>query len=118
MRVPAAALGAVVLLVACQPGQQPQMTYPETIHGDVVDDYFGTRIADPYRWMEDLDSPEVARWVAAQNKITFEYLERLPARARFKQRITELWDYPKVSVPVREGGRYFYTRNSGLQRQA
>ena len=94
------------------------MTYPETIKGEVVDDYFGTRIADPYRWMEELDSPDVATWVAAQNKVTFEYLQGLPARAWLKQRITELWDYPKVGVPVREGGRYFYTRNSGLQRQA
>jgi prolyl oligopeptidase len=94
------------------------MSYPETVKGEVVDDYFGTKVADPYRWMEDLDSPDVAKWVGAQNTVTFEYLERLPTRARFKQRITELWDYPKVSVPVGEGGRYFYTRNSGLQRQA
>jgi prolyl oligopeptidase len=118
MRVPAAALGVAFLLAACQTSQQPHMTYPETIKGEVVDDYFGARIADPYRWMEDLDAPEVAKWVAAQNKVTFAYLEGLPTRAGFKQRITELWNYGKVSVPVREGGHYFYTRNSGLQRQA
>ncbi len=78
----------------------------------------GRRSPDPYRWLEDLDSPAVADWVAAQNRVTFAYLEKLPLRDRFKQRITQLWDYPKVSVPVREGGRYFYTKNSGLQRQA
>ena len=119
MRVPAAAVAVVFLFaVACQTRQQPHMIYPETVKGEVVDDYFGTRVADPYRWMEGLDAPEVAKWVAAQNQLTFDYLQKLPTRARFKQRITELWDYPRVSVPVREGGRYFYTRNSGLQRQA
>jgi prolyl oligopeptidase len=116
----ASAAGAALLLAAaaCQAPPEPTMTYPATARGDVVDDYFGTRVPDPFRWMEDLDSPAVAEWVAAQNRATAGYLETLPLRARFKQRITELWDYPKVTVPVREGGRYFYTRNSGLQRQA
>ena len=111
---------AVLLLAAaaCQTRPEPTMTYPATARGDVVDDYFGTKVPDPYRWMEDLDSPAVADWVAAQNRVTFAYLETLPLRDRFKQRITQLWDYPKVGVPVREGGRYFYTKNSGLQRQA
>ncbi len=113
------AIAALILAaVACRERPQPNMTYPATAKGDVVDDYFGTKVPDPYRWMEDLDSPAVADWVAAQNRVTVDYLEKLPMRARFKQRITELWDYPKVGVPVREGGRYFYTRNSGLQRQA
>ena len=94
------------------------MTYPATTKGDVVDDYFGTKVPDPYRWMEDLDSQGVADWVAAQNRVTFDYLDKLPMRERFKQRITELWDYPKVGLPVREGGRYFYQKNSGLQRQS
>ena len=121
MRSTASALGAALLVAAaaaCQPTPQPTMTYPTTSQRDVVDDYFGTKVPDPYRWMEDLDAPEVADWVAAQNRVTFDYLDTLPMRARFKQRITELWDYPKVSVPVREGGRHFYTKNSGLQRQA
>ena len=68
--------------------------------------------------MEDLDSNQVADWVAAQNKVTFDYLAKLPLREHFGKRITELWDYPKVSIPVREGGRYFYSKNSGLQRQS
>jgi prolyl oligopeptidase len=94
------------------------LTYPPTQKGDVTDDYFGTRVADPYRWMEDLESPAVAAWVAAQNRVTFEYLETLPMRETFRRRITELWDYPRVSIPVREGGRYFYQKNSGLERQS
>ena len=68
--------------------------------------------------MEDLDSKQVADWVAAENSVTFSYLAKLPMREPFRKRITTLWDYPKVSIPVREGGRYFYAKNSGLQRQA
>ena len=98
--------------------QSAQLTYPPTTKGAVADDYHGTRVGDPYRWMEDLEAPEVARWIKAQNDLTFGYLERLPMREHFKRRITELWNYPKTGVPVREGGRLFYTRNSGLQKQA
>lgn len=118
MRLTAWASAFLLAAGACQTRSEPTMTYPATAMGDVVDDYFGTKVPDPYRWLEDLDSPAVAEWVAAQNRLTFGYLETLPMRARFTQRITELWDYPKVTVPVREGGRYFYTKNSGLQRQA
>jgi len=108
----------LLALAACRQDTPPKVSYPETKKGDVVDDYFGTKIADPYRWMESLDSAEVAQWVAAQNKVTFEYLDNLPLREHLKQRITELWNYPKVSVPVREGARYFYLKNSGLERQS
>jgi prolyl oligopeptidase len=94
------------------------LTYPVTRKADVVDDYFGRTVADPYRWMEDLDSPEVVTWREAQNALTFSYLGRLPLRDRLRERITALWDYPKTGIPVREGGRYFYAKNSGLQRQA
>jgi prolyl oligopeptidase len=104
-----------VALLATQPAR---LTYPPTTKGDVADDYHGTRVADPYRWMEDLESPDVARWIKAQNDVTFGYLEGLPMREHFKRRITELWNYPKTGVPVREGGRLFYTRNTGLQKQA
>jgi prolyl oligopeptidase len=108
----------VAAIAGCQQASSPRLTYPVAKKGDVVDDYFGTKVADPYRWMEDLDSKDVADWVAAENRVTFDYLGTLPMRERFKQRITELWDYPKVTLPVREGGRYFYQKNSGLQRQA
>jgi prolyl oligopeptidase len=108
----------VVAVAACQQAPEPTMTYPMTIKGNVADDYHGTKIPDPYRWMEDLDSKETADWVAAQNKVTFDYLDKLPMRERLRQRLTELWDYPRVGLPVREGGRYFYSKNTGLQRQS
>ena len=94
------------------------MVYPDTRRGDVVDQYGASRIADPYRWLEDLDSPEVAAWVAAQNAVTAAHLHTLPLRDRLKQRLTELWDYPRTGLPVVESGRLFYSKNSGLQRQA
>ena len=120
LRLSALAFGASVLLTAaaCQPAPQPTMTYPATSKGDVVDDYFGTKV--PTRiggWRISIRS-EVADWVAAQNRVTFDYLDSCRCAIVFKQRITELWDYPKVGVPVREGGRYFYQKNSGLQRQS
>ncbi len=93
-------------------------TYPVARKDDVVDDYHGTKVADPYRWLEDPDSPETRQWVEAQNKLTFGYLEKIPARAQIKQRLTELWDYEKYGVPWREGGRYFFSRNDGLQNQS
>ena len=108
---------SLMVASACRQASLPKVSYPETQKGDVVEDYFGTKVPDPYRWMEDLDSKPVADWIAAENKVTFDYLAKLPMREHFKQRITELWDYPKVSIPVREGGRYFYSKNSGLQRQ-
>ena len=107
---------ALAPVVVCAQGQKP--SYPMPRKGTVVENYFGTQVADPYRWMEDLDSREVADWVAAENKVTFDYLERLPIRERLRQRITELWNYPRTSLPLHEGGRLFYRRNSGLQRQA
>jgi prolyl oligopeptidase len=84
----------------------------------VVDDYAGTKVPDPYRWMEALDSKEVADWVAASNAVTDPYLAKLPLREHFNSRLTELWNYPRVSVPVIEGGKLFYAKNTGLQRQA
>jgi prolyl oligopeptidase len=102
--------------VAVTLAQRP--AYPPTARGDVSDDYFGTKVADPYRWMEDLDSKAVAEWIAAQNAVTFRYLESLPIRDKIKARITELWDYPKTGIPAMEAGRLFYRRNSGLQKQS
>ena len=93
--------------------------YPETRRGDVIDDYHGTKVADPYRWLEDdvRESKDVAQWVAAQNKVTFAYLEKLDQRERIRQRITELWDYDEFYIPSREGDRYFYYFSDGLKNQ-
>ena len=96
---------------------QSSLKYPQPRKGDVVDDYFGTKIADPYRWMEDLNATDVKQWIDAENAITARYLDSLPVRDALKKRITDLYNYPRVSVPYFEGRRWFYSRNTGLQRQ-
>ncbi|MCU4176372.1 prolyl oligopeptidase family serine peptidase [Carboxylicivirga sp. N1Y90] len=92
--------------------------YPETRKGDVVDDYFGTQVADPYRWLEDDRSEETAQWVKGQNYVTFSYLETVPFRDKIKERLTEVWNYPRRSAPWKAGGKYFFTKNDGLQNQS
>ena len=95
-------------------------TYPETRRGDVVETQFGQDIADPYRWLENdvrVDD-EVARWVSAQNEVTDAFLAQVPGRDVLKARITELTDYERFGLPEEKGGRYFYTRNDGLQNQS
>ncbi|MFQ5793196.1 MAG: S9 family peptidase, partial [Acidobacteriota bacterium] len=92
--------------------------YPHTKKVSHVDDYHGTKVADPYRWLEDVDSDETRAWVGAQNEVTFGYLESIPAREALRQRLTELWDYPRYGAPFKEGDRYFFFKNDGLQNQA
>ncbi|OON64657.1 S9 family peptidase [Massilia sp. KIM] len=94
------------------------MTYPVSKKLDQLDDYHGTKVADPYRWLEDANSAETKSWVEAQNKVTQAYLAQIPQREAIRQRLTQLWNYERYSVPYKEGGRYFYTRNDGLQNQA
>ena len=98
-------------------GDSPKISYPETKRGDVVDDYFGTSVPDPYRWLEDDRSPEVAAWVEAENKVTFGYLDKIPYRAQLKDRLTKLLNYPKYSAPARRGEWFFFNKNDGLQNQ-
>jgi prolyl oligopeptidase len=92
--------------------------YPVARKSDQVDDYHGTKVADPYRWLEDLDSEETRSWVEAENKLSFAFLGAIPARSTIKDRLTKLWNYEKYGAPFKEGQRYFYTRNSGLQNQS
>ena len=94
-----------------------KLTYPFTRTTDQVDDYHGTRVADPYRWLEDADAPETLDWIRQQNELTFSFLESIPARAEIRQRLTELWDYTRASAPHKRGERYFQFRNSGLHNQ-
>ena len=94
------------------------LTYPTARKGDQVDDYHGVKVADPYRWLEDLDSEETRNWVEAENRLTASFLNEIPARARIKDRLTKLWNYERFGTPFREGKNYFYTRNSGLQNQS
>ena len=95
-----------------------KLTYPESKRVDQVDDYHGEKVADPYRWLEQLDSPETKAWIEAQNKVTFAYLQKIPQRAAYKERLTQLWNYERFGMPVKGGARYFYTRNDGLQNQS
>ena len=113
---------AVVLVAAPAAAQngnpQGTLTYPVTRTVDVTDKFGAATVADPYRWLEDLNAPETAQWVSAENAVTNAYLATLPMREPLKARITELWNYPKVSAPRWQGGRWYYSRNTGLQRQS
>src|SRR6266478_4235307 len=96
---------------------QPNLKYPPTKKGDVVDEYHGTKVADPYRWLEGdvRTTKDVADWVAEQNKVTFAYLNRIPERDAIKKRLTELWNYEKISAPTRVAAYYVFSKNDGLQ---
>lgn len=110
------------------PNQTPSQTsvYPQPHQANQVDDYHGTQVADPYRWLEDPDSGETKAWIEAENKLTFGLLETIPARDRLKQRLTQLWNYEKYGIPFKQGDaqkdgateRYFYFKNDGLQNQS
>ena len=95
----------------------PKLTYPITPAGNQVDDYHGTPVADPYRWLEDVDSPETLAWVNAQNKLTFGYLEQILVREWLRKRLTSLWDFGRAQSIYHRGSHYFQFRNSGLQNQ-
>lgn len=115
-------LTGLIALPACRPKMEgpdaSQIIYPETKKVNQVDDYFGTEVADPYRWLEDDTAEDVKAWVQAQNNITFNYLEQIPYRDNIKNRLMELYDYPKYSSPFRAGDYYFFYKNDGLQNQS
>ena len=100
------------------PSSEKSLTYPTSHKSNQADNYHGTLVADPYRWLEDPDSEETRTWIEAQNKVTFDYLSGIPAREKIKQRLTKLWDYEKYGIPFKEGERYFYFKNDGLQNQS
>lgn len=106
-----------IVMVACNNGKQ-KLTYPETRKDNIVDNYFGVEVADPYRWLENDTSQEVKKWVEAQNKLTFEYLSKIPYRENLKKRLADLINYEKRSVPFKKGKNYFYFKNEGLQNQS
>ncbi|MEP7064397.1 MAG: prolyl oligopeptidase family serine peptidase [Gemmatimonadota bacterium] len=97
---------------------QSPLHYPIARKSDQSDNFFGTSVPDPYRWLEDTDSPETKQWVEAENALTFQYLASIPERASIKEQLTRIWNYPKFNVPVKRGKDYFFTENSGLQNQA
>lgn len=97
---------------------EKHLTYPPSDKTNQVDKYHSTVVADPYRWLENPDSEQTKVWVEAQNKVTFGYLQEISPRENIKQRLTKLWDYEKYSIPFKEGNRYFYFKNNGLQNQS
>ena len=106
---------ALSFMMSCS---EKPIQYPPTKKGDVKDTYFGTVVEDPYHWLENDTSAETAEWVKTENKLTFAYLAKLPYRAEIRQRLTELWDYPKYGTPFKEAGKYFFFKNNGLQNQS
>ncbi|MEY2498621.1 MAG: prolyl oligopeptidase [Verrucomicrobiota bacterium] len=95
-----------------------RFVYPQAAKGSQVDNYFGTKVADPYRDLENADAPATRKWIEAENKLTFDYLAAIPERKAINDKLTALWNYEKYSVPFQEGGRYFFTKNTGLQNQS
>src|SRR5256712_12876004 len=106
------------IFTSAAPAGAQTLQYPTARKSDVADDYHGTRVPDPYRWLEDPDSPESRAWIEAQNRLTAAYLAEIPARATIRQRLTKLWNYPKYGAPFRKAGRYFFLKNDGLQNQS
>src|ERR1700739_4831908 len=106
------AIGILILAIWAAPTLAQPLDYPQTRKGDQVDDYHGTKVADPYRWLEDDNSAETAKWVEAENKVTFGYLEKIPYREQVKQRLEQLFNYSKYFAPVRKGGGLFSNQNN------
>ena len=113
-------------MISCKDSADPKMqfenipvTYTESrMDSSVVEDYHGTEIADPFRWLEDDNSEETVDWVKRQNAVTFDYLDKIPFREELKTRLEEIWDYEKYSSPFKEGDKYYYFKNDGLQNQS
>jgi prolyl oligopeptidase len=111
-------LSTPLRLVRAQGDGAGRLAYPETKKGEVVDDYFGTKVADPYRWLEDDNAPDVAAWVEAENKVTFGYLDKISYRPQLKDRLTKLLNYPRFGSPTRRGDWFIFAKNDGLQNQS
>jgi prolyl oligopeptidase len=94
-----------------------RLNYPVSHQVNIVDNYHGVEVADPYRWLEDTQSEETQAWIASQNQLTFSYLAEIPSRSDIKQRLTQVWDYEKYGLPFKQGDQYFYFKNDGLQNQ-
>jgi prolyl oligopeptidase len=106
----------IMALLSC--GKKAKFNYPETARTDVQDDYYGKSIPDPYRWLEDDNSAETKAWVIEQNKVTFDFLDKISFRERIRERYQEIWNYPKSSAPFKTGGKWFQYRNDGLENQS
>ena len=111
----ASALAGLQSLAAAE---ADRIAYPQPPKSAQVDDYFGTKVSDPYRDLENADSPATRKWIEAENRLTFDYLAGIPERKRINEKLTALWNYERYTVPFREGGRYFFSKNTGLQNQS
>jgi prolyl oligopeptidase len=107
----------MAILISCTGPVKKTIEYPLTKKGDVIDSYFGTKVPDPYRWLEDDKSTETSAWVKEQNKVTFGYLETIPYREDIKSRLEKMWNYEKYTAPQKEGAYTYFSRNNGLQNQ-
>ncbi|HEY4563986.1 MAG TPA: S9 family peptidase, partial [Thermoanaerobaculia bacterium] len=108
---------AIIMQTSVESSTEKRIVYPESPRVEQVDEYHGVKVADPYRWLEDLDSQQTRDWVAAQSRLTADYLAAIPEREPIRKRLTELWNYERYTVPIQYGSRYFFTRNDGLQNQ-
>lgn len=122
MKIAVTLLAVATLLAACATSMNSKssakLTYPVTKKLDLVETLHGTPVPDPYRWLEDDHAADTKAWVEAQNQVTFGYLEQIPARTKIKDRLTKLWNYERYGTPSREGGRYLFSKNDGLQNQS
>ena len=109
-------LSSMIVLSACQ--SKTNFVYPVAGKGETVDNYFGTEVADPYRWLENDTSQATAAWVEAENLVTNAYLAQIPFRAQLKQRLTDLLDYERIGLPQKKNGKYYFFKNDGLQNQS
>ncbi len=107
----------IIMAASCTP-QQKKLVYPETAKENVADTYFGTEVADPYRWLENDTSAATAAWVEAENKVTFDYLSQIPFRKQLYNRLMDLTDYEKYGTPFKKHGKYYFYKNDGLQNQS
>ena len=106
----------LLVMTACQ--TQPKLNYPETAREDVTDNYFGTEVAEPYRWLENDTSAATGQWVIAQNELTYSYLDNIKFRPGLKERLTKIYDYPKYGSPFKKNDKYYFFKNDGLQNQS
>ena len=106
----------LLVMTACQ--TQPKLNYPETAREDVTDTYFGTEVAEPYRWLENDTSAATGEWVIAQNELTYSYLDNIKFRPGLKERLTKIYDYPKYGSPFKKNDKYYFYKNDGLQNQS
>src|SRR5882672_7261102 len=111
---------AFIVLLACNPAPKTEQTfqYPVSQKVDSVDDYFGVKISDPYRWMENDTAKATADWVKSQNEITFGFLNKIPYRDAIKKRLEALYNYERLSAPFNEADYYYFYKNDGLQNHS